>query len=278
MYVALNSTLTAGGKLTWPEFARLAAKTGYIGVDVNLPQAIEAGLDATLALLGETRLKAAVVGLPVDFRKDDEAFKTGLKSLPEAAKFAASINCPRMSTWIMPSSPLPKEEQRKIYKDRLGACAAAIAPHGLRLGLENVTPVHLRKANPHEFIWRTDEMLEFAKELGPNVGLLLDSWHWHHAGGTARDIITAGKERVVHVQAADAPKLPPEDIRDNERLYPGEGIVDFATFFGALKRIGYTDGVSPEIFGHGLRQTPPEEGARTGLKWTQEIMRKYGVL
>jgi sugar phosphate isomerase/epimerase len=235
-------------------------------------------LEATQALLAELRLKPAVVGLPVEFRKDEETFKAGLKLLPDAAKFSASINCPRMTTWILPSSPIPKPELRKLYKDRFQACAQAITPHGLRLGIEFVSPVHLRKANPHEFIWRMDETLELAKECGPNVGVLLDSWHWHHAEGTARDIIAAGRDRIVHVQVADAQKLPPEEIRDNERLFPGEGIVDFGAFFGALKKIGYNDGLSPEIFGHGLKNTPPEEGARLGLKFTQEVMRKHGVL
>jgi sugar phosphate isomerase/epimerase len=278
MYASLNGTLTAGGKLAWPEFARLAAKTGYLGVDVNLGQAMQAGLEATQALLAELRLRPAVVGLPVDFRNDEETFRKGLATLPDAAKFSKAINCPRMTTYFLPSSPTPKAELRKLYRDRFAACAEAIAPHGLKLGLEFVSPVHLRTRHPHEFIWRMDETLELAKDSGSNVGVLLDSWHWHHAGGTARDIVAAGRDRIVHVQVADAQKLPPEDIRDNERLFPGEGVVDWAAFFGALKKIGYTDGLSPEIFGHNLKATPPEEGARIGLKWTQELMRKHGVL
>ena len=55
---------------------------------------------------------------------------------------------------------------------------------------------------------RMDEMLAFAKECGPNVGLELDSWHWHHAGGTTKDIIHAGKENIINVQVNDSPDLP----------------------------------------------------------------------
>lgn len=277
MYVALNGTLTTN-RVPWPEFAELAAKTGYLGVDVNLGKAMELGLEATQATLARLRIKPAVVGLPVDFRKDDATFQQGLSKLEEAARFAASIGCPRMGTWLMPSTDTPRQELLGIYRSRFSACAAILGKHGVRLGLENVSPLHLRKRSPHEFIWRTDEVLAFAKECGPNVGLLLDSWHWHHAGGTSRDIVDAGRDRIVHVQAADAPKIPAEDIRDNERLMPGEGIIDFNAFFGALKKIGYTDGVSPEIFGRGLKDMPPEEGARMGLRTTTEIMKKAGVL
>ncbi len=94
-----------------------------------------------------------------------------------------------------------------------------------------------------------DEMLEFAKECGPNIGLLLDSWHWHHAGATVADILAAGKSRVVTVHVSDAAKAPPEEVRDNQRLMPGEGVIDLVGFFRALQKIGYEDGVSPEASG-----------------------------
>ncbi|MBL8292224.1 MAG: sugar phosphate isomerase/epimerase, partial [Bryobacterales bacterium] len=253
------------GRVAWPEFARLAAKTGYPGTDVNLVEAMKQGGDATRALLADLKLKPAVVGLPVDFRKDQDTFEKDLGQLAVAADVAVAIGCPRMSTWVMSSSERPKAEERRILKDRFSRCAKILKRSNIRLGLEFLGPLHLRQRFPHEFIWRMDEMLAFAKECGDNVGLLLDSWHWHHAGGTLKDIEAAGKHNIVHVQAADAPKLPPEKIVDSERLMPGEGIIDLVGFFRTLKKIGYVDGVSPEIFGRGLKDMAPEDGARLGL-------------
>lgn len=276
MYAALNGTLVAG-RTPWPEFAFLARKTGFPGVDVNIAKAMEHGVGQTQDLLRQLKLKPAVVALPVEFRKDQAAFDADFARLEPAARFAAAIGCPRMTTWILPSSELPKPEQRKIYLERFKKCAAVLAASGIRLGLENVSPVHLRKRFPHEFIYRTDEMLEFARDCGPNVGLLLDSWHWHHAGGTVQDILSAGKQYVVHVQLADAPDLAPEKILDNERLMPGEGVVNLVGFLQALKKIGYQDGLSPEVFGRGLKDIPAEEGARLGLSTTLAVMRKAGV-
>ena len=40
MYVSLNGALLAGGKVGWPDFARLAARVGYPGVDLNLGAAM----------------------------------------------------------------------------------------------------------------------------------------------------------------------------------------------------------------------------------------------
>lgn len=276
MYVSLNST-TIQNRAPWPEFAHLAQRVGYGGVEIALGKALDEGVDSTRALLAETKLKPAATSLPVEFRKDEAAFQDGLKRLDRAAQFLKAIGCPRMVTWILPSSDTPKPELRKLYKDRFQAISEVLQRSGVRLGLEFIGPLNLRKQRPHEFIWRMDEMLAFARECGPNIGLLLDSWHWHHAVATPADILSAGKRGIVHVHLADAPKLPPEEIRDNERLIPGEGVIDWKGFLGALRKIGYEDGLSPEIFGRGLKEMPAEEAARLALKGSLEVMRQAGV-
>lgn len=279
MYVSLNGTLVAGGQLSWTQFAELAARVGYAAVDVNLGAAMRDGVEATRALLARLKLRPGIVGLPVDFRQDEAIFQQGLAKLEEAARFARAIGCPRMATWVMSSSERPKAEQRQILKERIQACAEILNKHGVRLGLEFLGPLHLRRRFPHEFIYQMDEMLDFARECGPNLGLLLDSWHWHLAGATVADILRAGKDGIVHVHVSDVPAgLPLEKILDSERLMPGEGAVDWVGFFGALRKIGYRDAVSPEVFGRGLKTMRPEDGARLGLSYTLDVMRKAGVI
>jgi sugar phosphate isomerase/epimerase len=276
MYVSLNSTLT-GGKPAWPDFARLAAKVGYGGVDVNLGAAMKEGLDATRALFAEIKIKPAYCGLPVSATGPEENYKKGMDGLEEAAKFASAIGCNRMTS-VMPSGTRSDpEELRKTAKERLIAIGKVLARNNIRLGLEFLGPLHIRASQPHEFIWRMNDMLAFAKECGPNIGLLLDAWHWHHAGATVDDIIKAGKSRIVVVHVADAAKKTPEEVRDNERLMPGEGVINLVGFFQALKKIGYIDSVSPEPLGRVPRDTPPEEGAKLGLETTLAVMKKAGV-
>ena len=53
---------------------------------------------------------------------------------------------------------------------------------------------------------------ELCGSCGPNVGLLLDSWHWHHDPDASTDtIVEAGRERIVHVHLNDSPGLPPAE-------------------------------------------------------------------
>lgn len=277
MYPAYNPQLT-GGRVQWPASAPLAANAGFPGVDVGISDAMKDGLEATRKLLAQYRLKPAAVGLPVETRKDEETFRRELRGLAEAASFAAAMGCPRMVTYLLSSSDKPKAEQRKLMRDRFRACADVLARSHVRLGLEFLGPLHIRKAMPYEFIWRMDEMLAFAKECGPNCGLLLDVWHWHHAGASTQDILTAGKERIVHVHFNDAARLPPEEVRDNQRLLPGEGVIDLKGFLQALKKIGYEDGLSVEVFGRGLKEMPPEQAAKLGFDAATRVMSGAGVL
>src|SRR5690348_11050912 len=75
IFVALNNTLL-NGKVQWPESARLAAKVGYGGTDVNLGAAMKEGLEATKALFAETKLKASFASLTVNVtRPEEDAFQ-----------------------------------------------------------------------------------------------------------------------------------------------------------------------------------------------------------
>jgi sugar phosphate isomerase/epimerase len=181
-----------------------------------------------------------------------------------------------MFTYIMPSSDIPKDELRETYKQRFRECARILAGHNVRLGLEFLGPLELRKMHKYEFIWRMNDMLAFARECGPNVGLQLDSWHWHHAGATPQDIMAAGRDRIVHVHFNDSPNLPPEQIHDNQRLLPGEGAINLTGFLQSLQSIHYDDALSVEVFGR-TKEMTPEAAAKAGLDSSLGVFRKAGV-
>jgi sugar phosphate isomerase/epimerase len=275
MFLSLNSVLVSN-RVPWPQFAELASRTGYPGCDIMLELALQAGANATKQLLTQLHLRPAIIDFPVDFRQDDAAFRASLPKLGPASQFAAAIGCPRMMTYILPSSDTPKDKLRGIYKDRFTECARILAQSQVRLGLEFLGPLHLRRQFQYEFIWRMPEMLAFAQECGPNIGLTLDSWHWHHSGASTRDILDAGRDRIVHVHFNDAPNLPPEQILDDQRLLPGEGVINLTGFLQALQTIAYTDALSVEVFGR-LKDKTPEEAARLGLEYSLAAFRKAGV-
>jgi sugar phosphate isomerase/epimerase len=276
MFVALNNALI-GNKVQWPDSVRLAAQVGFGGIDLNLNAAMKQGLDATRSLLDSLKLRLSFCSLPVNVTGADDVYQRGMASLEENAKFVSAVGCGRMMMVLPAASETPADELRKTLKERLTAVAEVLARNNCRLGLEPLGPLMFRTRAPHEFIWKMNDAVAFAKEIGPNIGIVLDSWHWYHSGATTDDIIHAGKSRIVTIHLSDAAKMPPEDVKDNQRLLPGEGVIDLVGFFRALHQIGYEDGVSPEVLGRIPATMSAEEGAKLGLDASLAVMRKAGI-
>ena len=276
MYPAYHHSLS-GTRVGWPESAPLAAAVGFPACDIWLENAMLAGVSQTLDTLAQHKLRTSVVDMPIDFRTTEAAFDAALPDLDGMAKFAAAIDCPRMTARLDPSGPVPKSEWRPIQLERLQKIAAVLAGHGVRLALEFVSSADLRRLQLHDFLWRMGETLDLIHEIGPNVGLLLDSWHWHYASATPADIRAAGLDRIVHVHINDAPEQFFDHVVDKERLMPGEGVIDLLGFLGALQDLGYEGAVSVEVFASVLKSIPPEHGAKLGLHNIMEVFRKAGI-
>lgn len=284
-FVSLNGAVTRG--VSGVDKVRLAAATGYGGVDWDLAPAKAAGRAATQALFAELKIKPTIVSLPMarplPFGGDGQAFRDALTPLADDAAFTAAVGCQKMMVVLPASTTAPKPDQLELVRDRFAAIAEVLQRSQIRLGLEFLGPLYFRQGRAGgppstPFVWNLPETLALAKDCGPNIGVVLDVWHWHHAGSTVADILAADKSRIVHIHVSDAGAAPPADVRDNQRLMPGEGIIDLVGFFQALKKIGYADGVSPEPLGRIPAEMTPEDAARLGLKTTLDVMKKAGLL
>ncbi|NUQ00153.1 MAG: sugar phosphate isomerase/epimerase, partial [Armatimonadetes bacterium] len=92
--------------------------------------------------------------------------------------------------------------------------------------------------------------------IGPNVGLLLDAWHWYTSGGDESQLAGLTNQDVVNVHVNDAPAgVDRDEQRDNVRLLPAaSGVIDIATFMKHLDRMGYDGPVTVEPFNQELRE------------------------
>jgi sugar phosphate isomerase/epimerase len=106
------------------------------------------------------------------------------------------------------------------------------------------------------------ETKELIDAIGvPNVGFVLDSWHWHNAGETQEDILTLEDRDVVAVDLNDAPfGVATDELNDASRELPmTTGVIDMAAFLEGLVRIGYTGPARAEPFNEAVNNLPPEE-------------------
>ena len=63
----------------------------------------------------------------------------------------------------------------------------------------------------------------------------------------------------------------------DQRLLPGEGVIDLTGFIKALDKIGYDDSLSVEVFGRGLKEMPPAESAKLCFDSSAAVFKKAGV-
>ncbi|MDP3069441.1 MAG: sugar phosphate isomerase/epimerase family protein [Opitutaceae bacterium] len=270
---ALAATRAAGRKFT------LALTPGSIGVAVKTQRELNdlahrhrfesveprgdelAGLAPAHVAEITADLKAkhlawAATGLPVDFRKDDALFRTGLARLPRIAAALRGAGATRIGTWLMPShDTLTYHQNFKEHTTRLREVARILADHGQRLGLEYVGTQLLLVGRRYPFVHTLAETRELIAAIGaPNVGLVLDTWHWWTAGDTVADLLTLTNDDVVSVDLNDAPLgVAKEQQRDNARELPAAtGVIDLAAFVNALAQIGYDGPARPEPFNAAL--------------------------
>jgi sugar phosphate isomerase/epimerase len=258
---------------------------GNIGVSANQREAIElaarhgfesVGADgASLASLSDdqvTELKSfmkakgivfGAAGLPVEFRRDKSRFEEGLGGLPKFAAGLQRAGLDRVSTWLMPChDTLPYLKNFRQHVARLRNVAQTLKEHGVRLGLEYVGPKTSWASRRYTFIHTLAEMKDLIAEINTgNVGFLLDSWHWWHAGDTVADLLALKGSEVVAVDLNDAPAGVPKDQQaDGRRELPcATGVIDIGAFLKALNEIGYDGPVRAEPFNQAVNKMTKEE-------------------
>lgn len=253
---------------------------GMIGVQANQRAAIELahahGFESVEAMsndlvrLSETELAElaasmksknivfGAAGLPVNFRQDEDRFVESMKTFPKVADALQRAGVTRMGTWITPGDArLTFIQNLKQHGRRLREVAAVLHDHRIRLGLEYVGTKTLRDRYHFEFVHTMAETKELIAEIGaPNVGFVLDSWHWWNANETDQDILTLKADQIVAVDLNDAPAgIPKEKQIDGQRELPlATGVIEVGSFLNALQKLGYDGPVRAEPFNKPLNE------------------------
>ena len=255
-----------GVKASQTEAIDYAARFGFDSVDADgnyLRTLAPADLARLLEVMREKKVEWAIAGMPVDFRKDEAAFNESMKSFPAFVEGLQRAGVKNVTTWISPaSSDRTYLDNLYTHARRLRSVASVLHDQGLRFGLEYVGPKTLWSAQRYPFVHTMAEMKDLIGEIGqPNVGFVLDSWHWYTSGEKKKDLLTLKAEQVVSIDLNDAPSgIPVDQQVDGRRELPAStGVIDVASFLGALQEIGFTGPVRVEPFNEAVRRMPPEQ-------------------
>jgi sugar phosphate isomerase/epimerase len=255
---------------TLEEAIRAAQFGRFQGVEVNpweVADRVETqGAESVKALFADADIRPAAWGLTVEWRGSEESWREGLESLPRLARAAAAIGAKRVATWLLPGSDeRDYAANYQFHIERFTPIAQILAEHSCSLGLEFIGPKTLRDSMRYPFVYQMEEMLKLGEKIGPNVGLLLDCWHWYTSGGTLEALHALQPAQVVYVHVNDAPTgIHRDEQKDEVRALPGEtGVIAIADFLQALAQIGYDGPVTPEPFKKELGDLPFDESRLT---------------
>lgn len=131
-----------------------------------------------------------------------------------------------------------------------------------------------------EFLGQTDcsvQTLELADEIvkrvgRPDVGLVIDSFHFYAGGSTIDMIETLEPDSLFIFHINDAENLPREQLQDSHRLLPGLGILPLAEMLQSFKRIGYDRVASVELFRPEYWERDPFDLARDAKAATEGVL------
>ena len=254
MYKNLNPGMI-GIHASLTEALDMAARYGFDGVDVNLPDVAAMVRDTSVEevrdLFARAGRRPGNWGLPIEWHGAGEKWTEELARLRRYAALARDIGALRTTAVVMPwSDERTFDENYAFHVERLKPVAEILGEHDGRFGLEFIGPETLRRGRKYDFIYTMDGMLALCRDLGPNVGLLLDLWHWYTSRGTWDDLARLSNDDVVNVHVNDAPAgIPVDEQIDNKRCLPGEtGVLDMARFLKALDAMGYDGPVTAEPF------------------------------
>lgn len=109
----------------------------------------------------------------------------------------------------------------------------------------------------------------------PNVGITLDTFHFHEMGSKLEDLKKADPKKIFVYHLNDCEDLPIGSCGDDKRLWPEEGVVDHESIAETLKEIGFDGVCTIEEFRPEYYAMDHEENIKKAAEVTKAFVAKY---
>ncbi|NQU88316.1 MAG: sugar phosphate isomerase/epimerase [Mariniphaga sp.] len=269
--ISLNTSTIRAYKLSVDEQIDMVADAGFDGIELwvrDVESYINQGGTAeSLAerLRSRNLILENMIGFARWFSEDAESRSSGLDQMRREMEMTAKIGGKYIAAPIQGVKSLDKSifgEYAQRYHDILNlADQTGVVPilelwgHGALNSLADCA--HIVIGTGH-----------------PKAAMLLDFYHLYRGGNDwdTLDCINGRRLPVIHIN--DYPADPPFDqLRDSDRVFPGDGICPFNELIPKLYEAGFRGGFSVELFNKGYWETMD---AQTILRESYE--RTYRVL
>lgn len=267
----LNTALLRGHRLPLKQVVEIASQAGYDAVEPWLDE-IERARQAGETTASIRRMFAdhnlavpSLIAFPRWIVDDPDQRRRGFEEARRVMEIAAAIGCTGIA-----APPAGATSPPAVSLDAAAERYARL----LELGAEFGVVPQLEVWGFSATLGKLSEAAYVAIESGqPDATLLLDVYHLYK-GGSGFDtlhLVNGGHMKVFHVN--DYPANPPrEQIRDSDRVYPGDGVAPWEQILSALWESGFRRYLSVEIFNRDYWQQPAEHVATTALQKMQKLV------
>ena len=244
--ISMNTSTIMAYQLTIEEQIDLVAEAGFDGIELwvrDVTSYIEGG-GTPEALSERLRQKNLVLENMIGFAQwfsDDLAVRqNGINQLREEMQMIARIGGKYIAAPIMGLTVL----DASMMSDYAGRYRTI-----LQLADETgVTPI--LELWGHAALNQLADCAQIVIATGhPKASMLLDFYHLYRGGNSwdTLDVINAGRLPVFHIN--DYPENPPhEQLKDADRIFPGDGICPFNELIPKLYNAGFRGSFSIELF------------------------------
>lgn len=260
----LNMSTINGSKVPVRDQLKIAAEAGYDSVELwlrDIDQFQQTGGD-----LAALRKEILDLGLTVEsaiafgkwIANDDEERAAGLETCKRDMERVRALGGRRIA-----APPVGATEGLTVNLNAVVDRYRAL----LELG-------HAHEVSPQVELWGFSKNLSTLGEIlyvaanvnHPDACILLDVYHLYKGGSDFSNIgfVPGTKMHVLHMN--DYPAQPPRaEIKDADRVYPGDGVAPLGMILRTLVQGGFAGVLSLELFNRTYWQQDPRDVAKTGL-------------
>jgi 2-keto-myo-inositol isomerase len=111
-----------------------------------------------------------------------------------------------------------------------------------------------------------------------DLGMVIDTFHFYGGDSSLEALNRMDIGRLAILHLADVEDLPKDQLQDANRVFPGDGVVDFKPILRTLAKKNYAGAASIELFRPEYWSWDPAELARLGKRKFLDVCEKAGVI
>lgn len=260
MRLAFNGATTIKASLL--EDIVCAKKAGFEMIEIWKSKLLDALKDGRIervkSALQESELKAITIN-SIEQATFSESKKEKIEECERLCEIASELGVEAIV--VVPGfmqRALDEEEIVEESVDVLKKMARLAERFGVKLGFEFLGFSNC-SVNKLSVAWRIVQLVN-----EENVGLIIDTCHFFAGYSKLDELGAIDPSRIVIVHVNDLPKL--ENVKDSDRLMPGDGMLPLKDFFRTLRKIGYDGPVSVELFNERYWEMPACQTAKEAFE------------